>query len=122
MKDSWNEWLNAGVGCMLGAMAAQPKVRKVAQRQQKTKLGVLEKPKEIQNVRTEDKQVRNRFPTGLVHARRTAPCVGSQTTVHLELLMRAADALTPLHISLDHLNPGRSQSLVLVNGNYIQLA
>jgi len=44
---------------MLGAMAAQPKVRKVAQRQQKTKLGVLEKPKEIQNVRTEDKQVCN---------------------------------------------------------------
>ncbi len=49
---------------MLGAMAAQPRVRKVAQRQQKTKLGVLEKPKEIQNVRTEDKQVRNRS-TGL---------------------------------------------------------
>ena len=49
---------------MLGAMAAQPKVRKVAQRQQKTKLGVLEKPKEIQNVRTEDKQVCNIFSTG----------------------------------------------------------
>lgn len=49
-----------GVGCMLGAMAAQPKVRKVAQRQQKTKLGVLEKPKEIQNVRTEDKQETDR--------------------------------------------------------------
>ena len=63
---------------MLGAMAAQPKVRKVPQRQQKTKLGVLEKPKEIQNVRTEDKQVRNRFPKGWVHARRTAPRLGSQ--------------------------------------------
>ncbi|KAA6419659.1 MAG: hypothetical protein FRX49_10383 [Trebouxia sp. A1-2] len=49
-----------GVGCMLGAMAAQPKVRKVAQRQQKTKLGVLEKPKEIQNIRTEDKQETDR--------------------------------------------------------------
>ena len=44
---------------MLGAMAAQPKLRKVAQRVQKTKLGVLEKPKEIQNARTEDKQVCN---------------------------------------------------------------
>ncbi len=54
---------------MLGAMAAQPKVRKVAQRQQKTKLGVLEKPKEIQNVRTEDKQVRNRFSAGPEHAK-----------------------------------------------------
>ncbi len=63
---------------MLGAMAAQPKVRKVAQRQQKTKLGVLEKPKEIQNVRTEDKQVCNRYSVELVHARRTAPCLGSQ--------------------------------------------
>lgn len=47
----------AGVGCMLGAMAAQPKVRKVAQRQQRTKLGVLEKPKEVKNINTEDKQV-----------------------------------------------------------------
>lgn len=46
-----------GVGCMLGAMAAQPKVRKVAQRQQRTKLGVLEKPKEVKNINTEDKQV-----------------------------------------------------------------
>lgn len=42
---------------MLGAMAAQPKVRKVAQRQQRTKLGVLEKPKEVKNINTEDKQV-----------------------------------------------------------------
>ena len=64
---------------MLGAMAAQPKVRKVAQRQQKTKLGVLEKPKEIQNVRTEDKQVCNRYSVESVHASRTAPCLGSQT-------------------------------------------
>ena len=43
---------------MLGAMAAQPKVRKVAQRQQRTKLGVLEKPKEVKNINTEDKQAR----------------------------------------------------------------
>ena len=42
---------------MLGAMAAQPKVCKVAQRQQRTKLGVLEKPKEVKNINTEDKQV-----------------------------------------------------------------
>lgn len=42
---------------MLGAMAAQQKVRKVAQRQQRTKLGVLEKPKEVKNINTEDKQV-----------------------------------------------------------------
>lgn len=42
---------------MLGAMAAQPKVRNVAQRQQRTKLGVLEKPKEVKNINTEDKQV-----------------------------------------------------------------
>ena len=42
---------------MLGAMAAQPKVRKVAQRQQRTKLGVLEKPKEVKDINTEDKQV-----------------------------------------------------------------
>lgn len=42
---------------MLGAMAAQPKVRKVAQRQQRTKLGALEKPKEVKNINTEDKQV-----------------------------------------------------------------
>ena len=46
-----------GVGCMLGAMAAQPKVRKVAQRQQKTKLGVLEKPQEVKHIDTEQKQV-----------------------------------------------------------------
>lgn len=49
--------LGTGVGCMLGAMAAQPKVRKVTQRQQRTKLGVLEKPKEVKNINTEDKQV-----------------------------------------------------------------
>ena len=42
---------------MLGPMAAQQKVRKMAQRQQKTKLGVLEKPKEVKNIDTEDKQV-----------------------------------------------------------------
>lgn len=42
---------------MLGAMAAQPKVRKVAQRQQKTKLSVLEKPQEVKNINTEAKQV-----------------------------------------------------------------
>lgn len=42
---------------MLGAMAAQQKVRKVAQRQQRTKLGVLEKPKEVKHINTEDKQV-----------------------------------------------------------------
>ena len=47
----------SGVGCMLGAMAAQPKVRKVAQRQQKTKLGVLEKPQEVKHIDTEQKQV-----------------------------------------------------------------
>ena len=41
--------------------------------------------------------------------------------VHLELLMRAADILTPLHISLDHLNPG-SQNLVLVTGSRVQVA
>ncbi len=44
---------------MLGAMAAQPKVRKVAQRREKTKLGTLEKPQEVKNINTEDKQVRN---------------------------------------------------------------
>ena len=49
--------LHAGVGCMLGAMAAQQKVRKVAQRQQRTKLGALEKPKEVKTINTEDKQV-----------------------------------------------------------------
>ena len=49
--------LGTGVGCMLGAMAAQPKMRKIAQRQQRTKLGVLEKPKEVKNINTEDKQV-----------------------------------------------------------------
>ena len=41
--------------------------------------------------------------------------------MHLELLMRAADMLSPLHISSDHLNPG-SQNLVLVTGSRIQLA
>lgn len=50
-----------GVGCMLGAMAAQPKVRNVAQRQQRTKLGVLEKPKEVKNINTEDKQETDRI-------------------------------------------------------------
>lgn len=49
--------MGTGVGCMLGAMAAKPKVRKLAQRQQRTKLGVLEKPKEVKNINTEDKQV-----------------------------------------------------------------
>ena len=48
---------------MLGAMAAQPKVRKVAQRQQRTKLGVLEKPKEVKDINTEDKQVHYRSCT-----------------------------------------------------------
>ena len=100
---------------MLGAMAAQPKVRKVAQRQQKTKLGVLEKPKEIQNVRTEDKQVCNRSCVGLALSRRSS-------TVRLELLMRVADILTPLHISLDHLNPCRSRNLIQVTGSRVQLA
>lgn len=47
----------AGVGCMLGAMAAKPKVRKVHQRQQKTKLGALEKPQEVKRIDTEQKQV-----------------------------------------------------------------
>lgn len=73
---------------MLGAMAAQPKVRKVAQRQQQTKLGVLEKPKEIQNVRTEDKQVRNSLCIEPVHARRTAPCLGSQAWLPRSLFKR----------------------------------
>ena len=47
----------AGVGCMLGAMAAQPKARKIAQRRERTKLGVLEKPQEVKNISTENKQV-----------------------------------------------------------------
>ena len=55
--------MSKGVGCMLGAMAAQPKVRKVAQRQQRTKLGVLEKPKEVKHINTEDKQVNHRLCT-----------------------------------------------------------
>ena len=92
--------MDAGVGCMLGAMAAQPKVRKVAQRQQKTKLGVLEKPKEIQNIRTEDKQVRNKFSTGLVHAKHTSS-VWAVSTCASGAADEAADILTPLHISLD---------------------
>jgi len=35
--------------------------------------------------------------------------------------MRAAEILNPLHMNMDNLNPGCCQSLVLVNGSYIQL-
>ncbi len=44
-----------------------------------------------------------------------------KSAVHLELLMRAADILTPLHISMDLLNPGCSQSQVVVSSSCIQL-
>lgn len=41
---------------MLGPLSAQPKVRKVAERRQKTKLGAVEKPKEVKDLGTEEKQ------------------------------------------------------------------
>lgn len=75
-----------GVGCMLGAMAAQPKVRKVAQRQQRTKLGVLEKPKEVKNINTEDKQETDRIMEEMYKVLQQQPTVG-----WLELVMNPKD-------------------------------
>lgn len=71
-----------GVGCMLGAMAAQPKVRKVAQRQQKTKLGVLEKPQEVKHIDTEQKQETDRLMEEMFDV-----ILAKQTVGWLELVM-----------------------------------
>lgn len=74
-----------GVGCMLGAMAAQPKVRKVAQRQQKTKLSVLEKPQEVKNINTEAKQETDRLMEDMFDV-----IAARQTVGWLELVMNHA--------------------------------
>ena len=50
-----------GVGCMLGPMAAQPKVRKVTERREKTKLAAVEKPQELKEVDTQEKQETDRL-------------------------------------------------------------
>lgn len=78
-KDRWNACINqviciivhrcpcisvlhgAGVSCMLGPLNAQPKVRKVAERRERTKLGAVEKPQEIKEVDTEEKQETDRL-------------------------------------------------------------
>ena len=46
---------------MLGPMAAQPKVRKVAERREKTKLAAVEKPQELKDVDTQEKQETDRL-------------------------------------------------------------
>lgn len=46
---------------MLGPLNAQPKVRKVTERRERTKLGALEKPQEIKEVNTEEKQETDRL-------------------------------------------------------------
>lgn len=46
---------------MLGPLQAQAKVRKVTERRERTKLGTLEKPQEIKEVDTEEKQETDRL-------------------------------------------------------------
>mmetsp|Transcript_39816 Transcript_39816/g.88514 ORF Transcript_39816/g.88514 Transcript_39816/m.88514 type:complete len:333 (-) Transcript_39816:1185-2183(-) len=49
-----------GVSCMLGPMDAQPKVRKVAQRQAKRPLGEVVRPQELDSIVEENKQETDR--------------------------------------------------------------